>query len=56
MERLNILDYRAFSRAEGIRYYRYLLLVAAQATIEANLDMLDNVQDCIIKIADFFNL
>ncbi len=56
MKKLKLTEYRTFSRAQGIRYYRYLMLAGAQATIESDLDTLDNIQDCMIKIADFFNL
>ena len=56
MERLNLLNYREFSRAQGIRYYRYLMLASASAMVDGDLDILDSIQDALIKLADYFNL
>ncbi len=56
METILQQDFRTMSRAEGIRYYRFLTGCRNYAAAEGDLETSTNTSDVVDKVADYFNL
>ena len=56
MEAILQQDFRVMTRAEGIRYYRFLTGCSKYATSEGDLETADNTDDVVNKVVDYFNL